>query len=203
MKKFGLFVLSSFVTASASAQILNGGFEDGLPQVADNWVQSPDAAPYTYDHYVTLAGGSGSGPGLRGMTFNGNEAPAGSTLSQTFTSVPGLGYDVSFLYGNFGLSVPQILTFSVINVDDSAVLATGTFTDDSGSLNFNTLFNTGALSFVATGSTTQILMTDAGSSTGSTDLFVDSVVVTPVPEPASMAVLGLGLAALRKRSARK
>jgi len=193
-------VLASFAHAGLS----NGSFQSGAGTLADDWTLTGSSSlALTDTDYIVNAGASGASPyGGRFLSFNAADDAADNTASQWFNTTVGTSYLLSFAFANYGVSLTQVLNVSV--QDSGSNTLTGfSLIDGSGGTDLGTIWNETSLVFTATTSTTLLTFTDAGSATPSTDLFVDNVAVTPVPEPATLAVLGLGLAAIRRRRSGK
>jgi M6 family metalloprotease-like protein len=111
--------------------------------------------------------------GQQYVAFNQGNLPAGGTLSQTFTTVPGSTYQVSYNVGRYGggvgpLSLQATATSSSSNVlgvlDSAAPSAVGW----SGSQ---------YLTFVATTPTTTLTFLDTSLTTSAVDVILDNVAV--------------------------
>jgi hypothetical protein len=123
--------------------------------------------------------------------FGGN-GTTGATLSQTFDTVPGTSYTVSFFVTAQQLgSGPQ--SYSAQAFDGAANLGS-----ESASIPVALNWVGHSFSFVATGASSTLRFTDTSS--GSEAFFInwalDNVAVSGVPEPAVPVLLAVGLAAL-------
>ena len=190
------------LVAGAHAQVFiqNGSFEAGTATTIDNWTVTPTAAPGNVADY---AGAGTSVYGSRFLALNpGATAAIGSATSDFGTAATGVSYVVTFVYGQFGGNVgDQILNVRIS--DASTPIRGDVITNIVPSTSFGTIWRQGSFTFTGTGLPTSVTFSDAGSLgfLGS-DLFVDNVQVAPVPEPATLAALGLGAAALLRRRRR-
>lgn len=203
MKTFISFIAVAGSIAVAHAGITNGSFQDGSGNTATGWtLGGSNALALTDTDYITNAGGYGASPyGGRFLSFNAGEVAADNWAYQDFATTAGTEYTVSFAYGNFSASTLQNLN---VSLSDSfyGTLSSATFADSTGTTDLSAMWNTASMTFVAASSTTRLTFTDAGSTTISTDLFVDNVAVEAVPEPMTMLALAGGAAALLRRRRR-
>ncbi len=120
--------------------------------------------------------------GTQFVAFNANQGAGTGMLSQDLATVIGQEYTVQFSIAGAFSSGQQSVTVDAGGINSLTQGATdGAWTTHS--------FN-----FVATGTTTALTISDnlgAGSSIDN-DLLVDAVSVNEVPEPGSLALLGLG-----------
>lgn len=185
-----VFSISLLVAAPASANlIINGGFEQ--PDVASgSWRYFSAGAVdgwegdniEIWDNYGGVRAYEGSQfAELNAHPFSGSEFG----IFQSFATTIGQSYDLNFAYRarrsdseSFDVSVMPGTTW---NVDDHSVGAWSLF---SGS-------------FVASSALTTLTFTTVIPETGTVGNFLDNVRVTAaVPEPGTLALLGLGLLGL-------
>jgi hypothetical protein len=115
------------------------------------------------------------------VVFNGGDTPANAVLSQSFATIAGRRYSLSFdygtLYGNFFVP-PQTLDVDVSNSDLPTQHAV---TPSNGVARVVSRYS---YSFVASSTSSTLTLTDAaGNSTTSADGFLDNVRVTSDPYP--------------------
>jgi len=200
MKTFISFIAVAGSIAVAHAGITNGSFQDGSGTTATGWtLGGSNALALTDADYIANAGGYGASPyGGRFLSFNAADVAADNWAYQDFATTAGTEYTVSFAYGNYGASTLQTLNVSLSD-DNYGTLASASFADSTGTTDLSALWNSTSVTFVAASSTTRLTFTDAGSTTSSTDLFVDNVAVEAVPEPMTMLALAGGAVALLRR----
>ncbi|HBZ71185.1 MAG TPA: hypothetical protein DEP35_16215 [Deltaproteobacteria bacterium] len=183
--------------AVAGNLVANCGFEGGVysstiggftnTSVPNGWTPNQAYDQTGFNHVVTTPVNSG-GFALQIGNFDTEPAP---TLSQILTDVATASYSGSIFVNYGGFTTPDSGAFFDLQINGVTVLALNDTTPNSY-VQYN-------FSFTGTGSDTLTL-------TGNTNLsewFVDDVVVTAVPEPATgLLVMGgvLGLAASRRRA---
>ncbi|MFM9828693.1 MAG: PEPxxWA-CTERM sorting domain-containing protein [Sphingomonas sp.] len=202
--KFTGFIVAASLTLSAGAanaaeRIVNGGFQlSGTGSVPVSWVVTPGSEILTLSgsSYVPCCGAFGSPAQLANQfaSFGAGDQPNISTLRQTFSTVAGSTYNVSFDFGAFG-GGQQTIFANLLGSDGLTQL--GTFSATRGANpNLATTFGNYTLSFVANGATSTIAF-NVDPFTASVDGVLDNVSVTgAIPEPATWAMMIVGFGAV-------
>jgi hypothetical protein len=201
MKKvlLGAAMLAMAGPAMAANIVVNGGFES--PPIGGGFqqVDAPDAV--TVPGWVVMTGsvdvvGAVYSPhaGAQAIDLTGESARGTSTLSQALSTVVGQSYRLSFFYSNNPQAGDGTYTATV---SVAGLIDTISHTNVPGNMNW--LQYTGY--FTGTGS--DVLSFVSGFQQNNGGIFLDSVDVSAVPEPATwgMLILGFGMAggALRYR----
>ncbi len=170
--------------------ITNGTFTNGSgqPSLAGWNASSSGVNAASEASYASCCGGQNTS--AADLAAFGSGQTSGGSLAQTFATVAGQTYTLTFLYGAFGANDPQSLAVSVGNLATSVANSTG-------SSNFTNLFNTETFLFTALGATSTLTFRDTSTAGSSTDGLLENVAVSgavPVPEPASLALLAVSAA---------
>jgi hypothetical protein len=191
------------LAAFSQSLILNGSFENCQPGSApivnySGWgvtINAPADGTASIDNWSLNTGNWGvfywywqndslftAQDGVRGLNMSSGGSPTES-ISQSFSVLANVSYNVSYY-----IQQRDVAT----SLDSSIVLgsgsATGTLSQNASATSGWTLWS---YSFTPDTSTTATL-TFAQASGGANGLFLDNISVVAVPEPTSLALLGLG-----------
>jgi PEP-CTERM motif len=169
--------------AADAALIQNGNFETGS---LSSWSTSGNVSIATVPFFGE---GTTTADGNYFAVFNGGNGPTNGVLSQSFAAIGGTQYSLTYNYGANGGAIQSIT--AAIKAAGGSVVATqfSTLPAASSALSAFTL-----TFFAASTANLTLSFTDfSGNPTNSTDGFVDGVSLTAVPEPSSLAVMGIGL----------
>jgi hypothetical protein len=190
MKKFLLSVLLVLIGANAQANIVvNGDFTNNL----SNWQTSPVVDPRQGTDYSFAATGTYGG-GIFASFGYGN-APGG-VLSQTLATVANSTYTLTFQYGALLGTNGQALEIVLRDTIGSQDLLVQAVADANPSSDLNDFLDSYTYTFTATSTATLLQFSDISELSFVTDGILDNVAVNVVPEPGSVALLGLGMLGL-------
>lgn len=182
---------------SVHAQIIaNGGFEQ--PVISSNLNFNGTNVAISFTGWTGISAGNGGNAGLvfgtdfglspqagsQHFSFNGNNPAAGTYLEQTFSTISGQSYIVDFWLGRSNGVFGQVLTVQadVLGSGDGLLATLSASPPNSISYSIAT-FN-----FTADATSTILRFTDISGSNPNTDLFLDTVAVTAIPEPTTAAI---------------
>jgi MYXO-CTERM domain-containing protein len=177
--------------AAADERINNGTFTGGLSGWSSTGVvNGADDALYT-----TNAGASGSSGIASYAAFGGGNATGGGSLFQTFATVVGQAYTLTFNFAGFGSTSSQLLSVTASDATTNATIASTQASVKASKLssNLTDIFEDGYLSFVATSALTKLTFADISAFSLNADMLLANVSVqgaTPVPGPEAGAGLG-------------
>ncbi len=144
--------------------------------------------------------------GVREIAFNNGQTTPGASISQTFDTVIGTQYVVTFDVGSVDTTNDNsgggnlVLTASVDAAGASPVSTTIVVTDDPIVSSWSHTDQT--LSFTASSISTTLTFLDESDFTQNADVLLDNVRLEVIPEPASLALLGIGgVMVIRRRRA--
>jgi hypothetical protein len=204
--QFAPVVFAFALSLSARAQIvLNGSFEAPASGATQNL-----AGAFSLGAWSGVGPSNGGNAGLvvgtdnglapfagsQHFTFNGGNPSDRGWIEQSFSTVSGASYLVEFAIGRAGSGQALSLTAAVTG---AGVLASGSFSPGA-----SVGYSVASFSFVADGASAVLRFTDTSGGNSISDLYLDGVAVSAVPEPAAVgAVMGMacGAAAWRRRRA--
>jgi hypothetical protein len=229
--RLALVLAASLVSASAHAQITNGGFATDLA----GWSSAGDVAHRDGTAFLTTASlaGDDDGFGPAAFNFSGSEVVSSGDIEALLSFPAGaldpdagagvFAFEGSLLYRNVSVQAGDVLSFywnfySNDAANDYAFvlfdaltfnLTDGLTRSATGDYGFS--LTTGAGTFTsAPASETRTIsfavgILDTGDFNASSALAIDNVTLTAIPEPSTYAALAglavLGLAASRRRRA--
>ena len=199
-----LAAFAALAVASQENLISNGGFETFNTSAADGGGLGPGYFTYNAGN-ASLNNWTVGGTSIDVVTlppgvypiYAGNASldllgtPGPGSISQAITTVVGQSYDLSFWAQANVAGINQTVNLDVIGAatqSTSFTVAVGTWTQYTWS-------------FMADSTSTTIRFASDPLNAGNGNTFMDNVEV--VPEPLTISVLGLGLAAIARRRNRK
>lgn len=180
----------------ASADVLNGSFEgptviDRQNVNPDSWTRSNGTGLVLLEHAPNDVSKISAHTGVQFVSFGHNGA-SNVSLTQTFATVPGENYNVSFALACIQGDDFQEMT-AAARVPGGGLIEfifASVSSRSQGWVEFN-------FAFAAVGDSTELRFTDSTGSTAA-NIAIDSVVVTPAPSAAALLALA-ALPVLRRR----
>ncbi len=186
-----LFLAILFSHGRASASILlNASFEN--PDVPDTGYTDTDPTNWVVTESETFQVSLFDRPdfpaveGDQFLAFNASGTSPGSSIHQTFSTISGASYDVSF-WATANIPARSSVNAKII---DGAGLGGSTLVSQNSILGGAFAFTQTTFSFVAASGTTTLAFVDNSSQTSLSDLFLDNVEIS-IPEPSTM-IMALG-----------
>ena len=196
---FGLALLAIPFAANAANLVVNGDFEANtvVSSTWDNYYVGStgltgwDVVGASGDN-VSLTAAGYLGQPTQQLDVSGDTDHAGSGIEQVLSTVAGQSYTLTFDAYTGGTQYTGLYLAQI----DGATVLSGITGDESS---FTGGIVSYSYSFVASGATTKVGFINIDPYVSQ----VDNVSVEAVPEPMTMAVLGLGAAAMLRRRNRK
>ena len=163
-------------TPASGNILINGGFESNYT----GWTATGNQNIYTSSFAPTTEG-------VQGVQFNGAQKTPNGVLTQTFNTVPGTIYTVSFDLGVYSWQNTAQQTARVSVTGNGSLFSQDFTIAGLGGSGVATAFSHKSFNFTANTNTTTLTFTDVSAATTNIDWLLDNVQVvaisTPSPTP--------------------
>ncbi len=187
MKKLVIILGVVLACSVSQAQLLNGDFEAGSAQDADNWTRNLGASREGWANH-------GGGQGMA-LTWWVNSA---GSVFQDVAVTAGATYTLSAWYLDDAAAVTTSLYTTKLAWYDNTLTLIGTAALNVSPLVNNTWQQLNLVGTAPVGTVTARVVFDAAGMVAGETLKIDDVALA-VPEPSSLALLGLGGLLLRRK----
>lgn len=191
------FNSNSLTVAPAHADlILNGSFENATGGIPNNWISTGN---------LQVISSQGETDGINALAFSFGNIPSNGAISQSFATVAGTSYSLTFDFGKYSINQPLEIArlqvdffngtgFGGLQILNQLVTDGTPSTGDPNSTDSASVYSPFQFGFIASGTTSTLRFTDlsdAQSFGGGFDAMLDNVHLNAVPEPSSIALISL------------